>query len=212
VQAKTVEDCPDDDPVAQARYPALCADTSTLSCEAVYADADSLRSCHCDMPGLPSGPDHLLKRRPQAASLRSAVLRIMLNIVEDLEEVLDATANVSLPAARAWRAEFRAAKRKVERDNPNMASEFQVREGWPGLASRRIASALMRRRAYGCLAFRADKAHTATLVLGSPTPNTLTVILLCACTGHVSGRLDAAALCPQATARQQGRWAQAEQS
>ena len=51
----------------------------------------------------------------------------MYNIVEDLEEVLDATANLSLPAARAWRAEFRAAKQKVERENPNMASGFQVR-------------------------------------------------------------------------------------
>ncbi len=60
----------------------------------------------------------------------------MFNIVEDLEEVLDATANLSLPAARAWRAEFRAAKRKVESENPNMASEFQVRDGWPGFMSR----------------------------------------------------------------------------
>ena len=80
------------------------------------------------MPASQSGPlTNVLECRSQAASLRNAVLRIMFNIVEDLEEVLDATANLSLPAARAWRAEFRAAKRKVERENPNMASEFQVR-------------------------------------------------------------------------------------
>jgi hypothetical protein len=62
----------------------------------------------------------------QASALRDAALSIVRNIVEDLEEVLEASAALSLPAARALRQEYCDARERAHQQHPNLAAEFQV--------------------------------------------------------------------------------------